>query len=76
MGYANEAVTAVLQLAFERHDTHRAVAQMDASNESSARLAKRLGMRKEAHVRKDFWSKGKWTDSLVFAILDDERKAP
>jgi RimJ/RimL family protein N-acetyltransferase len=71
-GYATEAVAAVLRFAFERHDVHRAVAQMDARNDSSARLAGRLGMRQEAHFRSDFWSKGEWTDTLVFAMLRSE----
>lgn len=74
-GYATEAVAAVLRLAFERHDAHRAVAQMDARNGSSARLANRLGMRQEAHFRSDFWSKGEWTDTLVFAMLGSEQTA-
>lgn len=74
-GYATEAVAAVLRLAFERHDAHRAIAQMDARNGSSARLANRLGMRQEAHFRSDFWSKGEWTDTLVFAMLGSERTA-
>jgi aminoglycoside 6'-N-acetyltransferase len=71
-GYATEAVDAVLHLAFDRYDVHRATAQMDARNEASARLANRLGMRQEAHFRSDFWSKGEWTDTLVFATLDRE----
>lgn len=71
-GYATEAVAAVMQFAFERHDVHRASAQMDARNTSSARLARRLDMRQEAHFRQDFWSKGEWTDTLVFAVLRDE----
>lgn len=71
-GYATEAVTAVLQLAFERHDVHRATAQMDARNEASARLSHRLGMRQEAHFLGDFRSKGEWTDTLVFAMLRSE----
>ena len=74
-GYATEAVTAVLELAFE-HDVHRAVAQMDARNDTSARLATRVGMRQEAHFRRDFWSKGEWTDTVVFAVLGSERTAP
>jgi RimJ/RimL family protein N-acetyltransferase len=72
-GYATEAVTAVLQLAFELPDVHRAIAQMDARNETSARLASRLGMRQEAHFHSDFWSKDEWTDTLVFAMLASER---
>ena len=75
-GYATEAVTAVLQFAFERHDVRRAVAQMDARNDTSARLATRVGMRQEAHFRSDFWSKGEWTDTVIFAVLGRECTAP
>lgn len=71
-GFASEAVTAALQLAFEHDDAHRVVAQMDARNTASARLATRVGMRQEAHFRCDFWSKGEWTDTMVFAMLDEE----
>ncbi|WP_239451843.1 GNAT family N-acetyltransferase [Frondihabitans sp. PAMC 28766] len=72
-GFASEAVTAALRLAFERHDAHRVVAQMDARNTGSARLATRVGMRREAHFRSDFWSKSEWTDTLVFAMIDGEQ---
>lgn len=71
-GYATEAVSAGLRIAFGQDDVHRVVAQMDARNASSARLATRVGMRQEAHHRQDFWSKGEWTDSLVFAVLAGE----
>lgn len=71
-GYATEAVSAGLRIAFGQDDVHRVVAQMDARNTSSARLATRVGMRQEAHHRQDFWSKGEWTDSLVFAMLAGE----
>ena len=71
-GYATEAVSAGLRIAFGQDDVHRVVAQMDARNTSSARLATRVGMRQEAHHRQDFWTKGEWTDSLVFAVLAGE----
>ncbi|KTR23246.1 hypothetical protein NS330_03355 [Curtobacterium citreum] len=68
-GYASEAVAAVVHHVLERYDVHRVTAQMDARNDASARLAARLGMRQEAHFKEDFWSKGEWTDTLVFAML-------
>lgn len=71
-GFAGEAVAAALRLAFARDDVHRVTAQMDGRNTASARLAARVGMRQEAHHRQDFWSKGEWTDTLVFAMLADE----
>ena len=48
---------------------HRVVAQMDARNEASARLAARIGMRHEAHLRQNWWSKDEWTDTAVFGML-------
>jgi RimJ/RimL family protein N-acetyltransferase len=44
-------------------------------NTASASLMERLGMRKEAHLRETEIVKGEWTDELVFAMLEDERKA-
>lgn len=29
-------------------------------------------MRKEAHFIRDYWSKGEWTDSLIYAMLASE----
>ena len=73
-GYASEAVAAGLRLAFGQPDVHRVTAQLDARNTASERLAARVGLRREAHHRQDFWSKGEWTDTLVFAMLADEHR--
>lgn len=72
-GLATEAVRATLDLAFGTYGAHRVVAQMDARNAASARLAERVGMRREAHLRQDWWSKGEWTDSVIFAMLESDR---
>ncbi|MGD1050101.1 MAG: GNAT family protein [Solirubrobacteraceae bacterium] len=77
-GYATEACTAVLDLAFARADglgLRRVVARMDARNEASARLASRLGMRLEAHHRGSEMFKGEWADLVVYALLDHEWEA-
>lgn len=76
-GLASEAVEAVLRLAFNHYHLHRVAAQMDARNTASARLAERVGLRREAHLRQDWWNKGEWTDTLIYAQLrpeaDDQR---
>ncbi|MBP2436630.1 GNAT family N-acetyltransferase [Microbacterium amylolyticum] len=74
-GFATEAVSAALNLAFDRFGAHRLVAQMDARNAASAALATRVGMVREGHHRQDWWSKGEWTDTLVYAMLADDRPA-
>lgn len=77
-GYAVEACTAVLDLAFGASGgmgLNRVVARIDARNEDSARLAARLGMRREAHFVRNEVFKGEWADELVYAVLADEWEA-
>lgn len=71
-GYAAEACAAVLRLGFEDLGLHRVVARLDARNTASARLAARLGLRQEAHFRRNAWSEGGWSDELVLALLASE----
>ncbi len=42
---------------------------MDARNLVSAKLCEKIGMRREAHFIKDFYSKGEWTDSFIYGML-------
>jgi RimJ/RimL family protein N-acetyltransferase len=72
-GYATEAAAAVLDVGFDRYGMHKVRAQMDARNEASAAVARRLGMRQEALLRQDWWSKGEWTDTLIFGRLASDR---
>ncbi len=71
-GYATEAAAVMLRLGFEELDLHRIVAQLDARNAASARVAVRLGMRREAHLRENEFVKGEWADELIFAMLRAE----
>ena len=73
-GFATEAAIAVLNIAFDHYGLHRVVAQMDARNTASAKLAERIGMRQEAHLRQDWWSKDEWTDTLIFGMLATDRQ--
>jgi RimJ/RimL family protein N-acetyltransferase len=73
-GFATEAAIAVLNVAFDHYGLHRVFAQMDSRNTASAKLARRIGMREEAHLRKDWWSKGEWTDTLIFGLLASDRQ--
>ena len=42
---------------------------MDTRNLVSAKLCEKIGMRREAHFIKDFYSKGEWTDSFIYGML-------
>jgi RimJ/RimL family protein N-acetyltransferase len=71
-GYASEASTRVLDLAFESLGLHRVYGRADGKNVASAALMRRLGMRQEAHFVQNEIFKGEWGDEVVFAILAHE----
>ncbi len=71
-GYATEAAEAVLRMGFEELGLHRIMARVDARNEPSLRVCKRLGMRQEAHLVENEWFKGEWSDEIDFAMLEHE----
>jgi RimJ/RimL family protein N-acetyltransferase len=71
-GYATEAAHRLLHLAFEDLGLHRVIARLDVLNTPSARLAERLGMRQEARLVENEWFKGRWSDELDFALLEQE----
>jgi RimJ/RimL family protein N-acetyltransferase len=71
-GIATEGARVIIDLAFGHYAAHRVTAQLDARNDRSAALCERLGMRRESHKLRDYWSKGEWTDSVEYAVLADE----
>jgi RimJ/RimL family protein N-acetyltransferase len=74
-GYAREAATEVLRMAFEQLGLHRVIGRADARNTASGKLMERLGMRKEAHFVKNEIVKGEWADEVVYAMLEEEWEA-
>ncbi len=74
-GYATEAARAVVRFGFEELGVHRLWAHCVADNVGSARVLEKLGMRREGHLRENEWYKGRWWDTLLYAILEDEWRA-
>ena len=71
-GFATEAATELLRIAFEELGAHRVFGRTEARNLASARVLERLGMRREAHLVENEWVKAEWQSELVYAILDRE----
>jgi len=71
-GYAGEAAEAMLRHGFEELGMHRIMGRLDSRNRPSAALLERLGMRLEAHHVHDELFKGEWSDTLVYAMIEDE----
>ena len=71
-GYAREAVSLLLRYLFGQLGKHRVMASCDTRNAPSVRVLEAVGMRREGHLVESTWSKGEWTDDLLFAILSRE----
>jgi RimJ/RimL family protein N-acetyltransferase len=74
-GYATEGAAALLGLAFGQLGLHRVHARLDPRNRASIGVCRRLGMREEGLHRRDFRddrAPGGWSDTGVWAILDEE----
>ena len=80
MGYAAEALSAVMAQAF-RQGAHRVYAECDARNIPSWKLLEKVGLRREAHFRQNIWFRKDddgapiWKDTLVYAILESDDAA-
>ena len=76
-GYAAESVGAFIKYAFGTLGVRRIIAEIDARNEKSLNLVKRLGMRQEALHKEIFPSKEdpeRHNDFYIFAMLAKECK--
>ena len=74
-GYVSEAVAAVIDLLFSGTEVHRIVAYITVGNDSSVRLAERLGFRKEAHFVQSLYLRDEWRDESVYALLREDRES-
>lgn len=68
-GYATEAAAAMRDYAFTELDAHRCEAHFDFRNKASIRVAERLGMTLEAHIRENEWIKDEWSDEGICGML-------
>jgi RimJ/RimL family protein N-acetyltransferase len=77
-GYATEATVGLLRQVFEARHIHRVFAHCNPRNEASWKLLERVGFRREALLRQNvFFRTGPggeelWTDTYVYAMLEDE----
>ena len=71
-GLASEAVSRLLDYAFDALSLYRVIAIADCRNAPSVALLERLGLRREGHLLENSWLKGEWTDEYLYAVLKDE----
>jgi RimJ/RimL family protein N-acetyltransferase len=74
-GYANEAVSTMLDWGFAHLDLNRIEADIDPRNEPSARALERLGFTREGHLRERWIVDGEVSDSWIYGLLAREWRA-
>jgi [ribosomal protein S5]-alanine N-acetyltransferase len=75
VGFATEAAHSLLALLFDEVGVHRVIADIDPRNAGSARVAERLGMRREAHFLENALIRGVWVDTWIYGLLRREWQA-
>jgi RimJ/RimL family protein N-acetyltransferase len=68
-GLVPEAARRLVDFGFEDKGLHRIFLECDPRNPGAIRVAEKLGMEREAHLRENVRIKGEWCDSLIFAVL-------
>ena len=71
-GFANEAVSVLLDWGFDSLDLNRVEADIDPRNTPSARVLERLGFTREGHLRERWIVAGEKCDSLMYGLLARE----
>lgn len=73
-GYMSEAVSAVVEFAFEELGLHRVEAACLPQNDASRSLLLKVGFRQEGYARQYLRINGKWQDHLLFEMLRDDQR--
>ncbi len=71
-GFMREALTALIDYAFEDLLLHRIEADIDPRNIGSAKILNRLGFSKEGHLKERWIVNGEIMDSDIFGLLRHE----
>ncbi len=71
-GFMKEALTALIDYAFNILLLHRIEADIDPGNMASARILNRLGFNKEGHLKERWIVNGEIMDSDLFGLLRHE----
>ena len=71
-GYANEAVSTLLDWGFDVAGLNRVEADIDPRNVASARALERLGFTHEGHLRERWIVGGETSDSWIYGLLARE----
>lgn len=71
-GYGKEALSILLNYAFQELNLHRVSLRVFSFNEKAIKLYKNLGFKEEGNSRQSLYRNGHWHDILHMGILKEE----
>ncbi len=71
-GIATEAAKTIINFAFRKMELHTIKANVNPDNIASHHLLTKLGFKKEAHFRQDYFFDGKYLDSAIYGLLNED----
>jgi len=74
-GYAGEAQRCAIDYAFDDLGLHRLEADTHPDNTGSTRSLERLGFRREGRLRERWLVGGRYSDSVLWGLLAEDRRA-
>ncbi len=74
-GVCTEAVDLILEEAFNSLRYHKVVLRIAVGNDSSDRVAEKLGFTREGVLREELLIRGNWVDHSLWSLLDREYRA-
>jgi RimJ/RimL family protein N-acetyltransferase len=74
-GYGTDAMRTLLRFMFEEMNLHRVMLHVDERNDRAIAAYKKCGFREEGRMRHDRFALGRYWDTVVMSILEDEFRA-
>ena len=71
-GYGSEAINLIQEFAFNKLNLHKLDLEVRAYNERAISCYKKCGFVEEGRIRENFFTDGKYTDTLFMGILKSE----
>jgi ribosomal-protein-alanine N-acetyltransferase len=71
-GYATEAASEIVRFGFDELRLHRIWSWCVVDNVGSWRVMEKIGMHREGRLRENEFYRGRWWDTLMYAILENE----
>ena len=71
-GIATEAVSMLVQFAFNKLKLHRVEAYIAPDNTASIKVIEKNGFKQEGLLRKLLYINGQWVDHYLYALLEEE----